>query len=115
MKISPVSFNYQNSNQNFNGIMRYSHNESYDDNAQEVIVDIDYYNYYPFKDETQEEIEKNTHPLDKTRYTSNPYPTYSTLTGVKIEVKPPLSVTKAQYEALRTQNINDDFIVKTFA
>ena len=113
MKISPVNFKQHNSH-SFKGVMEYSHNESYDDNAQEVIVDIDHYNYHPFKDETKEEIEKVINKHDRTKYQVNPYPTYSTLTGVKVEVKPPLSITKEQYLALKTQSLDDHFIIKTF-
>ena len=115
MRVSPVNFIQHNSNQNFKGILKFSHNDSYDDNAQEVMVDIDYYDYYPFKDESKEEIESKTQPLDKTEYQPRPYPSWSTLSGKQITVKPPLSITQAQYNALKTEYIDDEFIVKTFA
>ena len=104
MKISPVNFNQQNS-QNFKGILKFNHRDCYDDNAQEVSVDVSYFDYYPFKDETQEEIRKNTEPLNRTYFDTKPYPSWNTFSGEKITVKPPLSITQTQYKILKTDKV----------
>lgn len=107
MKISPI--NFVQSNQNFKGITKFSHREDYDDNAQEVIVDICHYDYYPFIDEPQEEF-----PKDNTEFKINPYPTWSTLTGKEYTIKPPLPITTKQYENLRMKSMDDDDILNIF-
>ena len=115
MKISPVNFIQHNSMQNFKGIKHLTYRDNYDDHTQGVMVDIEYYDYYPFKDESKEEIRKNTEPANRTEYQSNPYPSYSTHTGEMINLMPALDLTKEVYEALKSKNLKDEFIIQTFA
>jgi len=104
-----------NLNTNFGGIQKKVEDRTYDDHAQEVTVTDVKYEYYPFADEQTEEIEKVKQELTKVEYDPMPYPTWSTYYESRVKVMPPLSITQAQYEALRKQKISDNFIIKTFA
>lgn len=99
----------------FNGITKEISSDSYDDNANEVYVTEVRYAYYPFANETKEDIEKVELKLNKTEYDPRPYPSWGTYYDSKVEIKPHLSITQAQYDAIKKQRINDDFIIKTFA
>ena len=115
MRVSPVNFFQHNAKQSFNGIKHLSYRDNYDDHTQGVMVDVEYYDYYPFKNESPEEIKKNTEPADRTEFISNLYPSYSSHTGEIINLMPVLDITQEAYEALKAENLNDETIIKIFA
>lgn len=100
MRILPV-----NLNQSFNGIKKFSHREQFDDPAQEVIVDVLHYDYYPFKDETPDE-----YPQDTVEYQAHPYPCWSTLSGDEYHIHTPLSITEAEYKKLSLSSSDENII-----
>lgn len=117
MKIAPVSFNF-NSTPNFKGIIRYAGYDSETDRQYETIVNTYTYNYWPFKSEGIEEINKvrqqyenHEYIVDKDRRQTF----YDVEEKTVVDVKQPLPFTKAQYEALKEKGLTDDFILETFA
>lgn len=100
---------------NFKGILKQTDCREYNDNAKEAFVREEEYNYFPFADETDVEIEKIRSKYNYSEYIQHPYPSWDEFNSRQVEVKAPLSITKAQYETLIKENMSDDFILKTFA
>lgn len=95
MRIASINnFAYK---QNFNGILKLNATRSYNDNAQETMVEEKHYDYFPFLNETEEEIEKNISTLGKSDFQEMPYPSWNVLTTKVITVKPCVLITKQQY------------------
>lgn len=111
MKIAPLNYGQQ---PNFKGILKQTGYREYDDNAQEVFVREERYDYFPFVDETDVEIEKIKNKYNHTEYIPHSYPVWNEFNTSRVDIEVPLSITKAQYEALKTK-FDDDFIIKTFA
>lgn len=111
MRITPLNYNQQ---PNFNGILKQANRLEYDEFSQETTVTEITYSYYPFADESYAEMGKISSKYHKNEFISRPYPEWNSCTISRVHVKAPLSITKAQYEALKTK-VDDDFIIKTFA
>ena len=114
MRISPVNFNANATKQNFNGILVMTKDHEYDMGSYETTVSEWDHDYYPFKDETQEEIEKAIAPYNKTEHDSRPYPQWDDMRIYTTTVKPPLNLTLAQYKALKEQGLKDGAIINIF-
>ena len=78
MRIQSINHFVQSKNQNFNGILKLTKERSYNDNAQETTCEEKFYDYYPYKNETSEEIEKNIAELSEPIFDQKPYPTWNT-------------------------------------
>lgn len=112
MRIAPLNVSQQ---PNFKGILKQANRFEYDEFSQETTVTEITYSYYPFADESYAEMEKVSSKYHKDEYIARPYPEWNTCTISRVHVKKPLTITKAQYEALKEKNITDNFILKTFA
>ena len=113
MHISPISFTTP-IKQSFKGIEKFNYNDSQDDNAYELMVNVDYYSYYPFADETKEQIHENTRHLDTAEINYPQYPAWGTFYGNSVRIENPLPITKAQYENLKKQGMKDETILNIF-
>lgn len=71
------------------------------------------YDYFPFADEKPEEIEKIRKKYNRS-YCNYCYPAKYDILRKIVQINAPLSITKAQYEALKTK-VDDNFIIETFA
>ena len=97
MRINSIKTFSHLQNQNFSGILKLNKTKSYNDNAQETMIEEKHYDYFPFKDESEEEIEKNIEKLGKSDFQEMPYPSWNVLTTKVITVKPCVGITKEQY------------------
>lgn len=113
MRIAPVNYGQQ---QNFEGILKERRYTTYESSAYETTVTEARYDYYPFADETQQEIQDVEKKHNKYQWTNRPYPAWNDLLDSKVNIRATLPITKAQYEALKKETkADDDFIIRTFA
>lgn len=87
MRIQPFSNFAYLQNQNFRGILKLTKQTSYDDNAQETICEEKFYDYYPYRNETTVEIEKNIAKLREPIFETKPYPAWNTYISKVITIK----------------------------
>lgn len=103
MRIAPVTF-HRNTAPSFKGIMHKT--AEYASSQDGDWYDNIFYHYYPFKDESKEEVQKELTEFQR-MFSDSDY----TLT--KVTTKPSLSITKQQYENLIQAGVSKDTIIET--
>lgn len=114
MRISPVNFNANATKQNFNGILVETRSETTDLASYETTLSEWEHDYYPFKDETQEEIEKAIAPYNKVERTTRPYPLWNDEIIYTTKVRAPLDLTLAQYNGLKKAGLSNAQILDIY-
>ncbi len=96
MKVAPI-FTTPARKQNFNGLLIQTNKNSYDDNAQETTVNSVSYDYYPFKNESEESIKKVINNFSKYELDEKPAPAWNTLYQSTVNIKATLPITAQEY------------------
>lgn len=112
MKIALVNHGQQ---QNFRGILLKTNNTVLKElkEGKKISTHEEEYSYFPFADEQFEEIEKIRKKYNWSCCNYCAPATYSIIEKT-VQINAPLSITKAQYKALKTK-VDDNFIIETFA
>ena len=83
---------------NFNGLLVKAHENSYNDKEKEAFVHSIKYLYYPFADESKENIHKVIEKYTQYDLDEKPAPIWNNLYKSTVTIKPTLSITAEEYK-----------------
>lgn len=107
MNIAPVScFN----STSFNGITKFIRHDDDCSDSYEAFFHSDFYEYYPFLDESDDSIDEVKKNLDFKHCESRDYPYYSIFTTSSVNIHNRLPITQKQYEYL-SRKFSDSTII----